>query len=546
MWIGLWRSNPAFRGRLQVPDLVPRCPEKAPCGSRALRSAAVSLDPRTPVLVGAGQVTAHPQASEPISSRPEPVELMARALEEAATDCGGQGAGRRLLERAGTLSVLPVLAWRYPNPGLLVAERLGIEPAEIALASVGGNGPQLLANKAAVAISEGRLDVALIAGAECLGTRVAQRRDPDNPGLSWTTQQSGTAEPTLLDEERDPVTALERGASLDRPVRVFPLFANALRAASGRTIDEDAELVSDMWARFSEVATTNPYAWSPKTWTAEELRTVSPDNRMVGFPYPKLEMANDRVDQGAAFIMCSLEAARSAGVPDDRMIFPVSGSDANDHWFLTHRIDLCSSPAIRIASQRALALANFEIDDVDHIDLYSCFPCAVQIAASEIGLPISDPARPLTITGGLGFAGGPGNNYGSHAIATMATKLRTEPGRGLVTGLGWYSTKHSIGVWSSTPPSDPFRSESVQSEVDALPQRAPAPSGEGAEGLVETYTVMVGRTGEPEVGIIALLTTDAARAWGTVSDTDTLFGLMADEGCGRRARIRPDGRVELR
>lgn len=527
----------------------------------ALRSAAVSLDPRTPVLVGTGQVNSRPRASEPLSDRPEPVELMARALELAALDCGGNGAGRKLLEGAGSMRILPPLAWRYANPGLLVAERLGIEPKEIALASIGGNGPQLLANRAAVAISDGDVDVVLIAGAECLGTRIAARRDPDHPGLSWTSQPAVTPEPLLLDEERDPVTAQERAASLDRPVRVFPLFANALRAVAGRTIEEDAVFVSEMWARFSEVAATNPYAWSPKPRSPEEVRTVAPDNRMVGFPYPKLEMANDRVDQGAAFIMCSFEAARSAGVPEDRMVFPVSGSDAHDHWFLTHRMDLCSSPAIRMASRRALSLAGVTLDDVSHIDLYSCFPCAVQIAAAEIGLPISDPDRPLTITGGLGFAGGPGNNYGSHAIATMATKLRSEGGLGLVTGLGWYSTKHSIGLWSSTPEARPsggggpsgrapdrrgFRSESVQSDVDALPQRAPAPNGEAVDGVIETYSVMVNHAGDPDLGIIALLTENETRAWGTITDEDTLRSLMAEEGCGRRARIRADDRVEVR
>jgi acetyl-CoA C-acetyltransferase len=486
---------------------------------------------------------------------------MARALEEAAADCdgsggsggsggsagsGGSGAGRKLLERADSLRILPSLAWGYSNPGLLVAERLGISPRETALASIGGNGPQSLASRAALAISEGKLDVCLIAGGECLGTRVSARRDPDHPVLTWTAQPAGTPEPVLLDEERDPVTALERSASLDRPVRIFPLFANALRFASGRSIEADALFVSEMWAKFSEVASRNPYAWSQKVRTAEEVRTVGPSNRMVSFPYPKLEMANDRADQGAAFIMCSLEAARSAGVPDDRTLFPVSGSDANDHWFLTHRMDLHSSPAIHLASARALGLAGIGIDDIAHIDVYSCFPCAVQIAAAEIGLPLNDPVRPLTLTGGLGFAGGPGNNYVSHAIATLAGVLRSVGGTGLVTGLGWYSTKHSIGVWSSSPPADGFRYENVQSEVDALPQRAPAPAGENIDGEVETYTVMVGRDDTPELGIVALLTPDGARAWGTITDSDTLSFMMTEEGCGRRARLRSDGRVEIR
>ena len=445
-----------------------------------------------------------------------------------------------------TLRILPPLAWRYPNPGLLVAERLGISPPEIALASIGGNGPQSIASRTALAISEGKLDVALVAGAECLGTRVSARRDPDHPVLAWTAQPAGTPEPVLLDEERDPVTALERSASLDRPVRVFPLFANALRFASGRSIEADSRFVSEMWARFSDVASRNPYAWSRTARTAEDIRTVGPDNRMVAFPYPKLEIANDRVDQGAAFILCSLESARSAGVPEDRILFPVAGSDANDHWFLTHRMDLHSSPAIRLASASALGLAAMGIDDIDHLDIYSCFPCAVQIAAAEIGLPVNDPGRPLTLTGGLGFAGGPGNNYVSHAIATLAATLRSAGGTGLVTGLGWYSTKHSVGVWSSTPPAGGFRYENVQSEVDSLPQRAPAQAGgETTDGEVETYTVMVGRDDEPELGIVALLTPEGARAWGTITDADVLSFLMVEEGCGRRARLRADGRVEV-
>jgi acetyl-CoA C-acetyltransferase len=471
---------------------------------------------------------------------------MARALEQAAADSGASGSGRKLLERADTLRILPPLAWRYSNPGLLVAERLGISPPETALASIGGNGPQSIASRTALSISEGKLDVALIAGAECLGTRVSARRDPDHPVLAWTAQPTGTPEPVILDEERDPVTALERSASLDRPVRVFPMFANALRFASGRSIDDDAKFVSEMWARFSEVAAGNPYAWSPIARTALEIREVGPSNRMVAFPYPKLEIANDRVDQGAAFILCSLESARDAGVPEDHLVFPISGADAHDHWFLTHRMDLHSSPAIRIASARALGLARIGIDDVHHLDIYSCFPCAVQIAAAEIGLPVDDPGRPLTLTGGLGFAGGPGNNYVSHAIATLAATLRSSGGTGLVTGLGWYSTKHSIGVWSSNPPTGGFCYENVQAEVDVLPQRSPAPVGEqNTEGEVETYTVMVGRDDSPELGIVALLTPDGTRAWGTITDVDTLSFMMTEEGCGRRARLRTDGRVEV-
>jgi acetyl-CoA C-acetyltransferase len=267
---------------------------------------------------------------------------------------------------------------------------------------------------------------------------------------------------------------------------------------------------------------------------------------MVGFPYPKLFNANDRVDQGAALILCSVEAARAAGVPEEQWVFPLSGADAHDHWFLSHRSDLHSSPAIRLAGQSALRRAGIGVDDIAHIDLYSCFPSAVQIAAGELGLALDDVDRPLTVTGGLGFAGGPGNNYVSHAIATMAGRLRRQPGSvGLVTGLGWYVTKHAVGTWSTTPPAGGFAYESPQAEVDALPQRAPAADFAG-DATVETYTVIHGRTGGPERAIVALLTDEGARGWGTLTDPDSLARLEEEEGCGRTARVHRDGRVELR
>jgi acetyl-CoA C-acetyltransferase len=506
----------------------------------------MALDPRTPVLVGVGQVAEGPDDARAVTERPEPVELMARALRAAAADCGGAGAGDRLLGRAQSLRIMVPLSWRYVNPGLLVGERLGISPAESALTAIGGNNPQTVVSQTALAIAAGQLDVALLAGAECIYTRMAARRDPERPILSWTAQPAETPEPVRLGVDRPPVTEVELARGLDRPINVYPLFENALRAAAGQSIDEHQITVSEMWARFSEVAAQNPHAWFRQARSAEELRTVGPDNRMVGFPYPKLFNANDRVDQGAALILCSVAAARAAGVPEDRWVFPLSGADANDHWFLSHRDNLRSSPAIRLAGVAALRLAGVGIDDIAHLDLYSCFPCAVQIAAQELGLATDDPGRPLTVTGGLAFAGGPGNNYVSHSIATMADRLRHDPGAtGLVTGLGWYITKHAMGVWSTTPPEHGFAYESPQAQVDALPQRAPASDYEG-DGTVETYTVLHGRDGDAERAIICVLTADGARAWGTLSDPDTLASLESNEGCGRAARMKADGRTELR
>ena len=501
-------------------------------------------------MVGAGQVVERADRDVPVEDRAEPTALMARALEAAAEDCGPAGAGRRLLEKAGSLRILRPLSWSYADPAQLVADRLGVEVDEHVQSAIGGNGPVTMAGRSAAEIAAGSLDVVLVAGADCIGTRVAARR----AGVElrkWTKQPDGTPAARAFGTDREPVTPLEKARGLDRPRNIFPLFENALRAAGGEGIAEHRARVAGLWSRFSEVAARNPQAWSRRAYTPEEIGTVSAENRMIAFPYPKRMNANDRVDMGAAFILCSLSAARAAGVPDDHMVFPLSAADATDHWFLTERQDLHRSPAIAAAAGATFDAAGLGVDDVALLDLYSCFPCAVQMAAAAIGIDLEDASRPPTVTGGLGFAGGPGNNYATHAIATMAGRLRAEPGAvGLVTGLGWYATKHAVALWSSAPGSRPFRHAEPQEEIDRSPKRSASPAGtDDAPGavdcVVETYTVVHGRDGEPELGILALLDPDGRRAWGNVTDVDALRALETSDGCGRSARLAADGRVEL-
>ncbi len=516
----------------------------------------MALDPRTPVVVGVGQVTVHPDPDVAPAERPEPLDLMVRALRAAAEDCdgtapgGADGAGAALTRRAQSIRVVVPLGWRTLNPALLVGERLGFTdetmPTELMLSAIGGNTPQAMLHDACRAIAAGDLDVALVTGAEAMYTRTASRRDPAKPSLAWTSQVPGdTPEPSMFGADRAGATDLEMSRGVILPIHAYPLFENALRAARGWTLAEHAQHIGALWSRFSQVAATNPHAWIRSPRTAEEIALPGPDNRMVSFPYPKLCTANMQVDQGAGYIVCSVEAARSAGVPEDRWVFPLSGADANDHWFISHRPELHRSPAIRLAGQAALDLAGLGIDDVGPVDLYSCFPAVVQMAAHELGLPIDDPARPLTLTGGLTFGGGPGNNYTSHGIAQVVGALRREPGAvGLVTGLGWYATKHSVGLYASRPPARGFGWRNLQAEVDALPQCG-VDAGATGPVRVETYTVTFDRHGQPELGIVACRTADDSRAWGNVRDVDTLGDLCAEEGIGRSGTLAADGTLDL-
>jgi acetyl-CoA C-acetyltransferase len=471
--------------------------------------------------------------------------MMVDVLRSAGED---SGTGDRLLQAADSIRTVDTLSWHYPNAASLVAASLGADPRQTVRSVPGGNGPQLVVNDAAEAIAAGELDVVLVAGAEAVQTRLMARQA--GPGgsrvrLEWTQQPGDTAPPRVLGDDRPGVSETEAARSLTLPIQVYPVFENALRATAGEGLDEHQARISRLWSRFSAVAARNRYAWAPTERSAAEIGTPTPENRMVGFPYPKLMNANIQTDQAAALVLCSVEAARAAGVPPDRWVFVASGSEAEDHWFVSERADLHSSPAIRLAGRTVLGLAGIGIDDVAHVDLYSCFPSAVQIGAAELGLGLDEADRPLTVTGGLTFAGGPGNNYATHAIATMVERLRADPGsRGLVTALGWYATKHAMGVYSTSPPAGGYRRGSPQAEVDALPARQPAPDHEGPV-TVESYTVMHERDGTPDLGIVACQLPDGRRAWGNVSDPTVLKAMTLEEQCGRPAVLRSGGTVEL-
>jgi acetyl-CoA C-acetyltransferase len=497
----------------------------------------VALDPRTPVLVGVGQVVR--RDPDPTSAS-EPLDLMLEASRRAADDAGG-----RLLSRLDSIRVVSALSWRYVNPGLAIGERLGVTPRQTVLTSTGGNSPQLLVNETALAIQRGDVDVALLTGAEAMATRQRARRRPDKLWLDWAVQDAGTPAPELVGDERAGTNDAEMARSLALPTQIYPVFENAVRAASGRSIDEHERVVAGLWSRFSAVAADNPYAWSPHSLTAEEIATVTAVNRLIGFPYTKLMNANLTVDQSAALLMCSAEVAGDVGVPRDRWVFPWASADAHDHWWVSERADLHSSPAIRAAGHAALAHAAAAIDDIAHIDLYSCFPSAVQIGAAELGLRLDEPGRPLTVTGGLSFAGGPGNNYATHSIATMVERLRADSGAlGLVTALGWYLTKHSVGVYGTDPPPRPFARADPQAQIDALPRRDSVAEHDGRV-TVESFTVMHDRDGSPALGIVACLLPDGRRAWGNVRDPGTAKAMTLDDPYSRPAMLHRDGTLDL-
>jgi len=416
---------------------------------------------RTPVVIASGQALER-------TDLVNPVDLMVRACESALADVPA------LRDRIDRLSVVDVMTKVGPAPATELATRLGLGPDTVReVTTVGGNTPQWLVNRAASEIAAGALSVTLIAGAEAIRSSRARRHQ----GLPRDEGVADLAADPVVGDDRPGYGPAELAIALLAPIHVYPLFENVLAARAGRNAPAQRTVIGELMAPFTDVAAAHPYAWFPQRRTAGEIATPSPDNRIVCEPYTKRMTAFLGSDQSAALVVCSLAAARRAGVAD-RAVFVWSGSEAVDVRFVSARPDPGRSPAIRAAGHALFAAAteaagrSVGVDDIERMDLYSCFPSAVQMAAEVLGLA-TDDARGLTVTGGLPYFGGPGNNYTTHAIATLTDVLRegetTGTHLGLASGLGWFVTKHALGIYGSTPPPAGFRrgdTTAAQSAID--------------------------------------------------------------------------------
>jgi acetyl-CoA C-acetyltransferase len=418
---------------------------------------------RIPVVISTGQ-------SIERASTVSALELAERAAEQCLAAVPG------IRSRVQQVSVVNIMSKASDSPATFLARRLGLAPARTEVTTIGGNSPQWLISRAADAIAAGDLSAALVVGAEAQHSAKAQALQAPSPRRGADPHPTDdTVEPVealapdpVVGDDRIGVGAAELAVGLVTPVHVYALFESVIAARAGRTPAQQRAALGPLMSRFTEVAATHPVAWFGDRRSAAELATVTPDNRLVAEPYPKRMCAFLHVNQGAAVLVTSLAAARAAGAADGA-VFCWSGADATDVWFPSARPDLGSSAGLRAAASAATAAADLGIDDIGVFDLYSCFPCAVEMAIEALGVA-PDDARGLTVTGGLPYFGGPGNNYSLHAVATMVDHLRRHGGTGLVSAMGWYATKHAVGVYGTDPPSRGWRrgeTGDAQRQIDA-------------------------------------------------------------------------------
>ncbi len=495
---------------------------------------AMPTSDNTPILVGAGQHTWH----ESDAGR-TPLDALHAASSKAIADVGSA----RLSGAIDALGMIRFIADTTPgvdalfprNPGAALAARLGITDPALYQGTIGGNTPQYLVNHFAGKLARGEHTAVLVAGAELLATLFSVLRTGEDIS-AWA--DGGTA-PATVGNEREGHTAVELAHGLYEPINTYPLFENSLRHHLGASEDEHIAHIAELCSRMSRVAADNPLAWRPQFQTAQQISTVEKRNRYIGYPYTRAMNPILEVDMAAAVVMTTVAKARELGIEESRWIYLHGGADLNDIWYVSERPALHASPAINLAWKSVSAAAGITVDEISHFDIYSCFPSAVHVACREIGLQALDD-RGVTVTGGLPFFGGPGNNYSLHAIAQMMDTLRRgSGGHGLVTANGLYLTKHSLGIYSTEAPQTAWRdtdNSALQAQIDAAPRMTVASDPSG-DATIETFTVGFDREG-PKRGIV-IARNDAGERLvaNTPDDATTLQTLMTEAPIGHRGKV---------
>jgi acetyl-CoA C-acetyltransferase len=500
------------------------------------------------VLVGVGQ--ASERLGQPGYQRRSPVDLAADAARAALADTGADPAviaaaidtvaGVRQFEISRPAARAPL--GRSDNYPRSVAGRIGAAPARAILGITGGQAPQQLVTELAATIASGGAEVALVFGAEAISTTQHYAQDREE---SERPDFSEHADGSLEDRGyglRGMVSRQQVAHGLTDAPSQYALAENARRARLKLTRDEYAAAMGALFAPFTQVAAANPHAAAPVVRTAAELVTVTESNRPIADPYTRYIVAREKVNQGAAVLLMSVAAAQRLGVPRDRWVFLHGHADLRERQLLD-RADLSASPAAVMAARRALEMAGVGVGDLATIDLYSCFPIPVFNICDGLGLAPDDP-RGLTVTGGLPFFGGAGNNYSMHAIAETVQRARANPGTfGFVGANGGIMGKYSACVYSTAPaPWRPDRSGDLQAEVDAWAVPAQARHADGW-ATIETYTVRHRRDGARTGIVIGRLDRDGRRFIARTDDRDTgvLALLAAGAPIGERVYVRSFG-----
>ncbi|MDP2130274.1 MAG: acetyl-CoA acetyltransferase [Erythrobacter sp.] len=488
----------------------------------------------TPVIIGVGQYSE--RVGEPGYAALSYMDLGGRALAAAIADSGATGS---VADAIDTLAAIRAFEMSRPdrkppfgaadNVPRALAKRVGANPARAILTPTGGQTNQQLVGEFAAAIAAGDSQCAVIVGSEAISTVLALTAKGEAP--DWSEAIGGDCEDQGfgLEELLEPAL-FAHGASGAIPL--YALAENARRAKLGMGLEEYRLEIGKLFAPFTRVAAANPHSAAPVERSAQELATVTERNRIVAEPYPRMTVARDQVNQAAAIIVASAGLARALGVPEAKWVHIHAVTAATD-LKLSERPDLATNPASIASVEAALARAGKGMADIAYIDFYSCFAIPVFNQCDHFGLSADDP-RGLTLTGGLPFFGGAGNNYSAHAIAEAVQRVRGDRGAFALVGAngGWMS-KYATGIYSTTPAdwSAGDRFAKLPKAVNAVPVAA-APFD---SATVETYTI--NRSPKGDAAIFIGRNPAGERVCGNADLTDPATAAAFEGGAPFGARL---------
>jgi acetyl-CoA C-acetyltransferase len=495
----------------------------------------------TPVIIGVGQYSE--RVGEPGYAALSYMDLAGRALAGAIADSGAKGEVAAAID---TLAAIRAFEMSRPdrkppfgapnNVPRAIAKRIGANPARAILTTTGGQTNQQLVGEFGSAIAAGESQCAVIVGSEAISTVLALTAKGEIP--DWSEDVPGDFEDQGFGVEE----LLEPALMMHGASGAIPLYAlaeNARRHRLGMGLEEYRLAIGKLFAPFTKVAAANPHSAAPVERTAEELATVTDRNRIVAEPYPRMTVARDQVNQAAAIIVASAGLARALGVTQDKWVH-IHAVTAATELKLSQRPDLAGNPASLASVDAALARAGKEMADMAYLDFYSCFAIPVFNQCEHFGLTADDP-RGLTLTGGLPFFGGAGNNYSAHAIAEAVQRVRGDRGSFALVGAngGWMS-KYATGIYSTTP-----ADWSANDRFAVLPKATdtvPVAKEPVASAVVETYTINRGPKGDEAIVIARSDAGERVVGNADLTDPATAAAFEGGEPFGARLALAQDER----
>ncbi len=458
------------------------------------------------------------------------------ALADAAQISASGSNPGELAQAVTAVACVDPIGWGYEDLVGTTSGFAGLQPTDTLTWPPGGNSPGELLHELANRFATGDLQVAILAGSEAVYSVRRARKENIDLQTTWTPFPGRR---DFLKGQRPLTTPLEARHGMIAPVQCYPMYENSIRAAAGRSVQEHHQFVSELMSRNSAVAADNPHAWFPDALSAADIATVDPNNRWVCFPYPKRMNAIMEVDQSAALVLMSQAEADRRGIDRQNQVLFLGGGSCQDPWTPAERPSLSASEGIAAAGAVAFEHAGLTIDSIDVIDLYSCFPSAVQMGMSALGIAADDP-RGVTLTGGLAYAGGPGNSYALHSMCVAVERMRAgDANTALVTSLGMTASKHAVSLFGRhgvAPEADHQAHKTKLTDQQLFgPRLVDEVSG---NGTIVSYTAEFDRAGASTKTIYIVDLDDGTRTVGNgPNDGAELHRLLHTELVGARVSV---------